>query len=242
MRSVRGRSVRGPPPRTSRAPLGAPLFVLNLKTFPPVLGPAALKIARELARAGQEWGVAVAIAPASPDLAAVAGAAEIAALAQHVDPVNAGPTTGFVPVPAVAAAGAKGSLVNHSEHPLSVPDVRRVARELADAGLSAVVCARDPPVARRLAAVRPPYLAIEPPELIGGNRAVSTAKPRVIVDGVAAVRAVAPETRVLCGAGVRGRGDVRRALELGAEGILVASAVALARRPRAAIDELLAGF
>jgi len=216
--------------------------VLNLKTFPPALGAGALAIARELARAGEATGVAVAIAPAVPDLAAVASAVRIPVLAQHVDPVAAGPTTGFVPVEAVVASGAKGSLVNHSEHPLSAYGVAEVARGLADAGLAAVVCARSAVVAGHLAAVRPPYLAVEPPELIGGDRAVSTAKPRIVVDAVNAVHAVSPATRVLCGAGVRGRGDVRKALELGSEGVLVASAVALARRPRSAIDELLAGF
>ena len=242
MPSARGRSARGRPLPTDRAPLGAPVFVLNLKTFPTALGPRAVAISDELARAGRELGVAVAVAPAAPDLATVAGRVPIPVLAQHADPVDAGPTTGFVPVAAVAASGAKGSLLNHSEHPLAARQVAEVAARLAGAGLTAVVCARDSRVAGRLASVRPAYLAVEPPELIGGDRAVSTAKPGVIVAAVTSVHAVSPRTRVLCGAGIRGREDVRRSLELGAEGVLVASAVTLARRPRAAIDELLAGF
>jgi len=242
MPSARDRSGRRRPLSAERPPLGSPLFVLNLKTFPQALGPRAVAVASELAQAGRSAGVRVAVAPSVADLAAVAGSVSVPVLAQHVDPVDAGPTTGFVPVAALVAAGAKGSLVNHSEHPLPVPTVRELARRLAEAGLASVVCARNPAVARRLAAFRPPYLAIEPPELIGGRRAVSTAKPGVIVEGVAAVQAVSPSTRVLCGAGIHDRRDVRRALELGAEGILVASAVALARRPRSAIAELLRGF
>jgi triosephosphate isomerase (TIM) len=242
MRYARGPSGRRRPRSTSRPPLGAPLFVLNLKTFPTALGPRAVTMAVELATAGRRAGVPVAVAPAMPDLAAVAAAVTIPVLAQHVDPAVAGASTGFVPVEAVVAAGARGSLVNHSEHPLTAGAVGEVTARLAAAGLAAVVCARDPRAAGRLAAFRPPYLAIEPPELIGGTRAVSTAKPRVVVEGVAAVHAVAPSTRVLCGAGIHGRADVRKALELGSEGVLVASAVARARRPRAAIEELLAGF
>lgn len=242
MPSARGRSDRRPPRPTSAPPLGAPLFVLNLKTFPLVLGPGASAVAGDLARAGRAVGVAVALAPATPDLASVASAVSIPVLAQHVDAVDAGASTGFVPVEAVAAAGAAGSLVNHSEHGLGEREVGETCARLAAARLSAVVCARDAATAARLAVFRPPYLAVEPPELIGGKRAVSTAQPRVVSDSVRAVHAVAPATRVLCGAGIRGRRDVRRALELGAEGVLVASAVALARRPRAAIDELLGGF
>jgi len=242
MRSAPDPSDRRRPPRAERPPLGAPLFVLNLKSFPAAVGPGALAIARDLARAGRAAGVAVAVAPSPPDLAAVAAAVRIPVLAQHVDPLDLGPTTGFVPVEVIAAVGAAGSLVNHSEHPLSAHATARVTRRLAEAGLTALVCARDARIAGRLAALRPPYIAIEPPELIGGHRAVSTAKPGVIVAGVSAVQRVAPSTRVLCGAGIHGRTDVRRALELGAEGILVASAVALARSPRRAIEGLLSGF
>jgi len=106
----------------------------------------------------------------------------------------------------------------------------------------AVVCAADVGAARVLAKTRPPYLAVEPPELIGGDRAVSTARPEVVSGTVSAVRAVSPGTLVLCGAGVHDRRDVARALELGAEGVLVASAVTRAPDTERAIRELLAGY
>ena len=191
---------------------------------------------------GRELDVPVAIAPATPDLARVASRVAIPVLAQHVDPVDAGPRTGFVPPEAIRAAGVWGSLVNHSEHPLPPTEVRSAVERLHALELVAVVCAGDVDVARKLAATRPAYLAVEPPELIGGKRAVSTARPEVVSGAVAAVREVSPGTRVLCGAGVHDRTDVRKALELGASGVLVASAVTLAADPRAAIEELLAGF
>jgi len=186
--------------------------------------------------------VAVAIAPAMPDLGRVAATVGIPVVAQHVDPVDAGACTGSIPVAAVRAAGARGSLLNHSEHPMETAHIEEAARRLSEAGLATIVCARSVAEARRLAEIRPQYLAIEPPELIGGDRAVSTARPEVVADTVAAVRAVAPATHVLCGAGVHDRRDVGRAIELGSEGILVASAVARSADPRAAIAELLAGF
>jgi triosephosphate isomerase len=172
----------------------------------------------------------------------VSAAVSIPVLAQHVDAVLPGARTGFVPSEAVRAAGGRGSLVNHSEHPLSAGAARATVERLNDTNLTAVVCAPSVGVARRLAALEPAYLAIEPPELIGGDRAVSTARPSVVSGTVAAVRAVAPAVAVLCGAGVHDRNDVRRALELGALGVLVASAVTRAPSPRDSIEELLAGF
>ena len=201
-----------------------------------------MRLARTLEELGRGAGVAVAIAPAAPDLARVAGAVAIPVLAQHVDAVDTGAHTGSIPSEAVERAGGWGSLVNHSEHPLSVPVARETVRRLSAHGLTAVLCARDVRTVARLATLNAPYLAIEPPELIGGDRAVSTARPQVVSGAVAAVRAVAPATVVLCGAGVHDRHDVARALELGAAGVLVASAVARASDPRAAIGELLAGF
>ncbi len=163
-------------------------------------------------------------------------------LAQHVDPIAAGARTGFVPPESIQAAGVAGSLVNHSEHPLRPSATREAVARLSRLGLTAVVCAGTVTEARRLARFHPPYLAIEPPELIGGEVSVSSARPTVISATVDEVRRVSPRTRVLCGAGIHNRTDVARAIELGSEGILVASAVALARRPESAIRELLRGF
>jgi len=64
----------------------------------------------------------------------------------------------------------------------------------------------------------------------------------VVSGAVRAVRAVAPKAKVLCGAGVKRREDVRRALELGTEGVLLASGVTLARDPRAALEDLARGL
>ncbi len=231
-----------PPPPTNEPPLGRPLFLLNLKVYPDCLGPAADRIARTLEELGKAAGVAVAVAPATPDLGRLSTAVGIPVLAQHVDAGPAGPHTGSIPPEAIRAAGASGSLVNHSEHPLTTARVRVTVARLAATELVAVVCAPTVTAARRLASSTPAYLAVEPPELIGGDRSVSTARPEVISGSVAAVHSVAPSVAVLCGAGIHDRNDVRRSLELGAAGVLVASAVTRARSPRDAIEELLAGF
>ncbi len=233
------------PPRaraTSGAPLGAPLFLLNLKAYPGCLGPDALRLGRLLERAGRESGVAVAIAPAPTDVGLLARFLSLPVLAQHTDPVEAGAHTGAVAAEAVAASGARGSLVNHSEHRVPLAEAGQIVARLVGIGLVPVVCARDIPDARRLAAYRPPYLAVEPPELIGGSRAVSTTRPEVVAGTVTAVEQRSPRTRVLCGAGVHDATDVRRALELGSSGVLVASAVTRSPQPGVAIRELLRGF
>jgi triosephosphate isomerase (TIM) len=230
------------PPPTEGAPLGRPLFLLNLKAYPGTGGDGALRLARLLEERTRALGVAGAIAPASADIGRVAAESDLSVVAQHVDPGLPGARTGFLVPESAAASGARGSLVNHSEHPLSSALVARTVTRLGEAGLTAVVCAGTVRKAGTLARTRPPYLAIEPPELIGGKVSVSTARPEVIAGTVRVIQAQSPGTLVLCGAGIHDRRDVRKALELGSHGVLVASAVATAKDPRAAIDELLAGF
>ena len=182
------------------------------------------------------------LAAATPDIGGLAHRLAGPVIAQHVDGGGPGARTGWVPAEALRVCGARGSLVNHSEHRLARPQVAESVRGLDAAGLVAVVCAATVAEARALARLHPPYLAIEPPELIGGDISVSSARPELLARAVEAVQRVDPNVRVLCGAGIHDREDVTRALALGTQGILVASAVARAADPGAAIDELLAGF
>ena len=242
MPSARGRKGPRPPSPTSREALGAPLFLLNLKAYPNAFGPAAERLGRLLEARGGEFGVAVAIAPSAPDIGRLAARLTIPVIAQHVDAGGPGARTGWLTAAAVRGAGGRGSLLNHSEHRGTIEGARAQVAALREARIAAVLCAKDARESARLAALRPEYLAVEPPELIGGTISVSTARPEVVADTVERVRRVCPETVVLCGAGVHDAEDVRRALELGAAGVLVASAVTRATDPKAAIDELLRGF
>ncbi|MCI4353698.1 MAG: triose-phosphate isomerase [Thermoplasmata archaeon] len=240
--SAPGPSARRPLPFTDAAPLGLPLFILNLKAYGERLGAGATEIGLTFERRLAAAGIAGAVAPAAPDLGVLAHALRLPVLAQHTDPLEAGARTGYLLPEAIAAVGGRGSLVNHSEHPLGPDTIAATVQRLDALDLVAVVCARDVPQSRLLARFHPKYLAVEPPELIGGPLSVSTARPEVISGTVAAVLETSPRTHILCGAGIHDRQDVRRAFELGAEGILVSSAVARAEDPSGAIDELLAGF
>ncbi|HKJ60175.1 MAG TPA: triose-phosphate isomerase, partial [Halobacteriales archaeon] len=89
------------------------------------------------------------------------------------------------------------------------------------------------------ATLGPDAVAVEPPELIGTGTPVSRADPDVVRDAVDAVAAVAPDVDVLCGAGISTGDDVVAARELGADGVLLASGVAKADDPAAALSDLV---
>ena len=76
-------------------------------------------------------------------------------------------------------------------------------------------------------------------ELIGGDISVTTANPDVVSDSVKLVKDVAPEVKVLCGAGVKNGKDVAMAIELGAEGVLLASGVVKADDQMSVLRDLV---
>jgi triosephosphate isomerase len=130
--------------------------------------------------------------------------------------------------------GAKGTLLNHSDHPISNKIIKRRLKIAKKAGLKVIVCCTNIKRAKEIDKMKPDYIAVEPKELIGGKISISSARPELIKNTVKAVK-----TKVLCGAGINTRQDVKTALKLGAKGILVASAVAKAKNPGKVLKTLV---
>ncbi len=219
-----------------------PVIFVNLKAYPEALGRKALALAKACADVAEKTGASIAVAPAAPDLALVARQVRIPVFAQHVDAVEAGARTGWLPPEAVLEAGAVGTLLNHSERKVPPKDLEAVIPRCEALGLEVVCCAGDLAEAEAVARLSPDYVAIEPPELIGGDVSVTKAKPEVIARAVSRIRAVNPKVEVLCGAGVKTGKDVAKAIELGTVGVLLASGVVKAKDPRKALADLARGL
>lgn len=221
-----------------------PRIVVNAKAYPEVTGPAgALALAKACGRLAVE-DIPLALALPLAELAAVTRRRTnaVPVYAQHCDPHVPGAATGWVTAEALAAAGAVGSLLNHAEHKVPHPQVASTLARLHATNLTSLVCADSIGEARALAAFKPALLAIEPPQLIGGDVSVTSADPAIVRDAVKAVRAVSPKTKVLCGAGVKTGDDVALAIKLGAHGVLLASGVVKAKSPLTALRGLAAGL
>ena len=223
-----------------RMALRTPLIVVNLKTYSQGFGDAGLALCREMATVADASGACLAAATSALDLRRFASKGGVPVLVQHVDAAPAGAHTGAVLPEAAAAAGAVGTLVNHAERQLDWPTIEATLARAREAGLVTVLCTADVEATARGAALRPDFVAVEPPELIGGDLSVSTARPEVISDSVAAVAGTG--VPVLCGAGVKTQADVAKAMELGAAGILLASGVVKAEDPGAVLTELVRGL
>jgi triosephosphate isomerase len=218
-----------------------PLIVVNFKTYASALGLNAVNLAKAMEKASQDHVRMIAVVSAF-DLSSVVDAApSLEVWTQHLDPVGFGSNTGWLQPDNAIEHGAKGTIINHAEHKSEHSHIDKLIQTLPD-DFPVCACAIDVNEAQSLAKMNPTFIAVEPPELIGGEISVTSADPAIVQDTVKAVQDINPNVRVLCGAGVKDGNDVRTAVELGAHGVLLASGVTKADDVDMVLEDLVNGL
>ncbi|HYC11729.1 MAG TPA: triose-phosphate isomerase [Nitrososphaerales archaeon] len=213
-------------------------LIINFKNYREVLGDGSVRLAAAAAEVASRSGAEIAVAPPTAMLATVASRVSISVFSQSVGAEEGEMTTGADLPEAAKAAGASGTLLNHSEARKPLGELKALVPRAKKAGLKICLCASGSREAAVLSVLGPEYLAVEPPELIGSGVAVSRARPEVVRATVEVARRAGYKGKILCGAGIVGGDDVKRAVELGAEGVLVSSSVVKARQWASKISEL----
>ena len=212
------------------------MFIINCKNYDEIAGDKIIKITRVSERISKKYKIPIAIAPPH-HLIPLITKFKVTILAQHLDDKKVGSTTGFM-VPEIAKKSKiDGTIINHSEHRITEKEIKNLVKRLNKLKLKTVLCVKNVNEAKKFAKLNPTYIAIEPPELIGTGRAISTERPQLITNAVDAVRSAKNSTKLLCGAGIVSGDDVARAKELGSKGILVASGIIKAKNWEKIIGE-----
>lgn len=217
----------------------SPIILINLKCYQESVSHGAHRIAKAAREVTDESGVSIALAPMYMDIHPVQHHFSLPVFAQHIDPVQPGAHTGRIPLSAVKSAGAIGSLINHSEYRLSIADIDTNVTALRNEGMLSCVCSNNVHTTSAVAVLAPDYVAIEPPELIGGTISVAEANPEIITSSVQAALRVNPDIEVLTGAGIHSGKCVKTAVDLGTAGVLLASSVVKAPDPAAVLRDLV---
>jgi triosephosphate isomerase len=124
---------------------------------------------------------------------------------------------------------------------MKIVDIDAVIRKAKELELMTIACANNTDVSTSIAELHPTSIAIEPPALIGSGIPVSKADPDIVRNSVEAVKMIHDDILVLCGAGISTGSDIKAALELGVEGVLLASGVVKAKDQKAALLDLASG-
>ena len=172
------------------------------------------------------------------DIYNIASQVNIDVFSQHIDAIPYGAHTGWILPYAIKDAGAKGSLINHAEHQIKLKDISQAIDIATKINLEIIACASDVAISKAIACFQPTYVAIEPPELIGGDISVTTAEPDIIKDSVNVIQNIDSSIGVLCGAGIKTDKDVYKAIELGTCGILIASGIVKAKDKQKILERM----
>ncbi len=216
-----------------------PIVILNFKTYLESTGKNALKLAIASEIVAEETGVNIVIAPQSPDIYKLSNEVNIPVFAQHVDAVDAGGHTGSSLLECVNEAGAVGCLINHSEQRMKLADMDVVVKKARRKNMITVLCTDNIETSAAASSLKPDFVAIEPPELIGSGIPVSKAEPEIVKGTVDIIHHINPEISVLCGAGISTGEDMRAAIDLGSEGVLLASGIIKSKDPKKALLNLV---
>ena len=213
------------------------VIALNLKTYSESAGKNALALLNACEKNTKK--IQVILIPSLLDTTLISRAARTVKIyVQYADTVPVGAHTGHVPIELLPAIGVRGILINHAECRLPFIAIKHRVELAHKYKLETIICAKDDLEAAKLATLKPTYIAVEPPELIGTGISVSTAKPELIKKSVNAIRKVNKQVKILMGAGISNNQDYKIAIKLGANGVLLASAFIKSKDPKKWLNEL----
>ncbi len=219
-----------------------PLIIVNFKIYRESIGKNAYNLAKMIEHVAIERDSEIAIAPDFLDLVKIKDIVDIPVFAQHADAVELGGHTGHVTIEILKEYEIDGLIINHSEKRLNFADIEYLVTNSRNYGLISILCTNNIETTVAGAALKPDFLAIEPPELIGGDISVSKAKPEIIMNSVQQSKKINSAVKILAGAGIKDKLDSKKALELGADGVLIASGIVKSKDPIKSLNDIIDGF
>src|SRR3989338_3681437 len=203
-----------------------PVIIINFKTS--LQGKKTIAAANAISRISSKISARIILAVQATDIYEIRKkiSKKILVYSEHADYQTVGKNTGFVLPEAVKVDGGKGTLLNHSEHPLTFPVLKKTVIRCKKLKLQTAIFAKNLTEAQKITALQPDYLIYEPPHLVGGKKSVSLEQPGIIQQFAESIN-----RSFLVGGGIHSNKDVSTALKLGASGITISSAIVLAKDP-----------
>lgn len=208
---------------------------VNFKTYKEATGENSLKLAKICLKLSKEKNIPIVPIVQIVDLFRVASETGGQVWVQHLDDANPGKSTGFITIDAVMEALGKGTLLNHSEHPLPPGLVKQTIVKAKQKGFQTMVCTKTLGQLKKLIKFKPDLIAYEISEFIGTTTSITDASPKSIIKAVK----ICGEIPLIIGAGINKPEDLTKAKEMGAKGVLVSSSVVLAEDQEQKLGELL---
>lgn len=207
------------------------MLVINLKNYK--VGKEVFDLVKKIEIYYNKADIAVPVAEIKEIAKSVGANTKI--YAQHVDYQEIGRGTGFVTPESLINAGASGSLLNHSEHRVSLAEIKKTIKRCNEVGLRLIICSSSLREVSQLKKLNPYAIAFEDKKLIATGKSITEHNQHDIKKFVDIIKDT--EIIPLCGAGISKGEDIAHALVLGCRGVLVSSAVANSQTPEKFLKE-----
>ena len=210
------------------------MFIINCKNYDNIDEKNIIKLSKIIKKISLKHKTQIGIAPPH-HLLTIPHKYKIPVFAQHVDNIDKNNSTGFLIPKSIKISKINGSLINHSEHRISKNDIIGLIQKIKKLNMISILCVERIDELQSYLKYNPTYIAIEPKNLIGTGRSITTEKPEIIIQASKILQNY--KTKLLCGAGISSGIDVKKAMELGAYGILVSSSIIKSKMWDKTIDE-----
>lgn len=207
------------------------MIVINFKNYR--RGKAALDLARTIYLYCNKAIVAV---PSMDIKEIVLNLNNLTIYAQHCDYHDTAKSTGFMVPESLEENGAKGTLLNHSEHPVPIQMIKKTIKRCNERNIKVILCAKNLTQVKRFKTFNPYAIAFEDPKLIASGKSITQAKSATLGKFVDILK----DTQIIpmCGAGITSATDIEEAYFLGCKGVLVSSAIADTHNPEKILKEI----
>jgi len=210
-----------------------PVIIINFKTYKQ--GKEVIKLARKIeniAKKNKKYNFILGVQPT--DVYEVAKSVKLPVYSEHIDPFKPGRYTGYILPEAIKNDSGRGTFLNHSEHPIAFDTLKQTIKRCKVLHLKTAVFVKNIKEAKKVEILKPSYLIYEPPELVAGKTSVSKAKSFIIRKFKDKIK-----IRFLVGAGIHTHRDLKNALDLGASGVAISSAIVKSKAPEKKLLRLL---
>lgn len=199
------------------------MIIVNFKNYK--TGKDVLKLAKKLNKISTRKKIIVCV-PAV-NIQEVGKKIRLKVYAQHVDYHISEKSTGFILPESIKKLGASGSLLNHSEHKLSLEIIKKTIKKCKKINIKIIACASSLNEVSKLKNFQPFAIAYEDPKLISTGKSITKYRTNDLKRFVLLLN----ETKIipLCGAGISSAEDYLAALKIGCKGVLVSSIITKSR-------------
>ncbi len=216
-----------------------PLIVINFKSYKEACGDKGVRLASKISKLRRNK-YKIIICPTHLTIREISKKIKNKSIfAQHSSCTQFGAHTGAVSLDELKNCGVDGTILNHSERKISFKKLEKTLTICKKKQMRTIVCASTMGEIKKIATLKPDYIAYEPKSLIGKDISVTSAKPEIIIQAIKEIKAITRKTKLLCGAGIHSKEDVGQALILGCHGVLLAHAVVQAKDPKKFLEEML---